>query len=419
MKTLSLNAQMRRLFLLCWMAYSVSYIARYDFSACLNGMVQDGIFDRAGSGAVSTAFFACYGAGQLINGFLGEKIRPQLMIFTGLAGAGLSNIIMSFTVPGLMPVITWGVNGYFCSMLWAAVIRCFAGCMTETARAKAGVNISSTIPAGTVASYLLSALMLKVSGWRAAFLVSGAAVLVCAVVWALGCASLRSLFGRESGKETNVALSAVRNDIRRPGFLPLLLSTGAVFTVAAILFNGILKDGVTVWIPSFLETGFDVDASVAAASSVVLPIVNLAGAYVASALDRRVFHNEMVTGAVMFAVSLVSSLLLCTVGGSSMLLTLVLFAVITSSMLGANTMFLTFIPLRFGKLGRASSMSGFLDACSYGASAVSTAVTGTITQGGWTPALIGWTAVAATGAVISAVGAPFWKKGRKRLEDSF
>jgi sugar phosphate permease len=99
-----------------------------------------------------------------------------------------------------------------------------------------------------------------------------------------------------------------------------------------------------------------------------------------------------------------------------MIFAVVFLALTTAAMLGANNMFLTFIPLNFCKVGRASSVTGFLDACSYLASALSGVTIGVIADNyGWNTTVLVWAAVAVSGAVISLIGVSYWKKGKEKL----
>ena len=63
------------------------------------------------------------------------------------------------------------------------------------------------------------------------------------------------------------------------------------------MLHGGLKDGVTSWVPSMIQSNFGASPAFAAAVSMALPLVNLTGAYGAGWLDRRVFRNEVKTSA--------------------------------------------------------------------------------------------------------------------------
>ena len=89
-----LGKEAGRLFSLCFIAYMFSYFGRYDFSACQNAMMTEGIIDLASASLMSSAYFICYGAGQLINGAIGVRVSPKYMIACGLFGVGAANALM-------------------------------------------------------------------------------------------------------------------------------------------------------------------------------------------------------------------------------------------------------------------------------------------------------------------------------------
>lgn len=74
------------LFLLCWISYFSTYIGRQNYSAVMAEIIASEGYLNQACGMVGTGFFICYGAGQLVSGFLGDRISPKWMIFTGLTG---------------------------------------------------------------------------------------------------------------------------------------------------------------------------------------------------------------------------------------------------------------------------------------------------------------------------------------------
>ena len=69
---------------------------------------------------------------------------------------------------------------------------------------------------------------------------------------------------------------------------------------------------------------------------------------------------------------------------SSMILTIVLFAMTTASMMGVNTIFVNFFPLRYEAIGKVSTVSGFMNGMAYVGTAVSTFTIGVLVeQKGW------------------------------------
>jgi OPA family glycerol-3-phosphate transporter-like MFS transporter len=156
----------------------------------------------------------------------------------------------------------------------------------------------------------------------------------------------------------------------------------------------------------------------------ILPIVNLAGVYMASRINDRFFRNEMVTASVMFGVSMVSfiPLLAITVLSRSgagiymAVIAVLLISVTSSSMLGANTMLITFIPFRFSAVGHSSGVSGLLNSFSYAAASLSGVTIGLIsTNFGWTATIVSFAVCSACGTAVCAAGAHGWKRGSQWL----
>jgi OPA family glycerol-3-phosphate transporter-like MFS transporter len=402
--------------MLCWFSYMINYLARYGFSTSMSEMVADGIFDITFAGAVGTAFLAAYGTGQLVNGLIGDKIHPKFMIFIGLVGSAVMNILVGLSSNAVLIIILWCLNGYFCSMLWAPLVRCFSDFLLKKQQVKAGTSISASIPIGNILSYLIASFFLKTMSWRMVFIFYGVIVIAMSFVWLLGMSSLKDYLNAvkvEKVKEIQKDIVSVKAPVSGKRLMPLLIATGLVFTIIGIFFNGILKDGVTLWVPTYVSQFFGTDASVASLVTIILPLFNLVGAYLAVRLFKKVLKNEMLTATVMFMISVVSLTFLFFFGRYSMILAVVMLALTTASMLGANTMFLTFIPLNFSNVGRASSVTGFLDACSYLASAVSGVTIGVVAKTyGWDTTVITWIAVAFLGASVSFFGI---KHGKRQI----
>ena len=93
------------LFLLCWAAYFSTYLCRLNYSAVMPELSGGNVFSSAQIASVSSVFFICYGAGQLLSGILGDRLDTRRMIFGGLFISSLSNILIfffhSFPVPAL------------------------------------------------------------------------------------------------------------------------------------------------------------------------------------------------------------------------------------------------------------------------------------------------------------------------------
>lgn len=413
--------------MLCFTAYSAIYIGRKNFSVCMPGMIEDGIIDKLSGGTIGTAFLAVYACGQLVNGIIGDKINPKHMISAGLAGSAVCNLLMGInTCSALFPVI-WGCNGFFCSMLWAPVIRCLSEYIDESQRSSDGAKISVSLPVGSIASYLVCALFLQIGTWRSVFIACGVILALTSAVFFFGLSSLKPYISVKEAEKSERGVFTDSSDNNEPkgkkiNTVVLLFSCGLSFAIGGILFNGILKDGLDLWIPSYISEFFGVKESLTAVLTAILPIVNLLGVFAAKYINTRFTHNEIGTCAAMFLISAVSFLPLLAIthsAGHSLGLAVIaalLLSVTTSAMLGANTMLLTFIPFHFAALGHSSSVTGFLNACSYAAASLSGVIFGAVSSSyGWYVTVGAFTLTALAGLIICLIGIKPWRNGAEKI----
>lgn len=392
-------------------------------------MIEEAVLTKTQAGTISMVYFFVYGAGQLLNGFLGDRLPPGRMIFGGLFLSMLCNLLMGAAGSfGAMAVI-WGVNGYAQSMVWPPIIRIFARRLEEAVRLRYCVDIVSTQAAGTLAAYVLSAAVLAVAGWRTVFWGAGLCLLAAAAFWAVGYARVERLAARGPDESPSARAAVRENAAGKKAPAPsggkggrsfaALIGGGLWLIILPVVVHGILKDGVTSWVPTYILETFHTSASLSVLVTTVLPIVNLSGAYLARALYRKCAGNEVRASAVFFGVSVAALLVLWTAGSFSLILTVALLSVITASMMGVNTLFVNLLPLRYEKEGKVSSVSGFLNACAYLGTAVSTFSIGVMVEKlGWGATVAGWLAVTAAGLVVCLAVRGRYKTGDTHSSDS-
>lgn len=409
-----------RLIMFCWFAYAVSYIGRLNYSACMSDIMADMNIMKDFAGTISTGYLASYGCGQLINGLLGDRINPRYMIFTGLLGAGCANILMGTARNQWMLLVFWCLNGICNSMLWSPVIRAFAEWLPKAKQPSAGAHIQSTIPAGKIASYLISSLCLHFLSWRITFAVIGCILIGYGFVWFFGTGRMQNYIAevtafKRTEETAEAAAPAEEKKNRSVSLIKCVVATGLLLAVVNIFANGMIKDGVTQWVPTYIKDMFSVGSDTASAVTMILPVVELGGAYLSQMIFRKL-KNEMSTCTVMWIICTIAIGALILFGKSNMISAVALVAVATSSMLGVNSMLLTFIPLNFAGVGRSASVTGFLNACSYIASAASSIVFGFIAQNrGWNATMYSWLVISAAGLVSAAVGIGVWTRGKKKI----
>ncbi len=403
------DAQGKTLYLLSWLAYASAYIGRYNYSAVMGAITAENSLSLSAAGAVSTGYFICYAVGQIVFGLLSQSVSPYAMILIGLCGSGLCNLGAGGFSTSFMGLL-WGANGLFQAMIWPPIVRLFAESMPLERQKHACVSINSTTPAGTLAAYALSAVLLQLADWHHVFFSCGGLLLGMAAVFWLGTAPLR--------RATAYAPQPEFQKQKGTGNGPAaLLAAGLGAMLLPVLLHGGLKDGVTSWVPSMIQSNFGISPAFSAAVAMALPLVNLSGAYLSGWLNEHCTHNELKTAGSLFALASVCLLALPLAMRISLLLAVLLLAVTTASMLGVNTMFINVILVKAGRHGGASMLSGTLNAVTYLGAAAATWGIGAAAEGcGWNAVFLLWLVMAMLALLVSALLAGRWGEYLKSSE---
>ena len=396
----------RLLFLLCWFAYFTSYIGRLNYSSAMTEMIQGTILTKSQAGFISMVYFFAYGIGQLCNGILGDKFHPGKMIFTGLAIAAGANLCMGFAGGFQVMAVIWGINGYAQAMIWPPIIRIFAEMVSREQKMKFCVDIVSSQVLGTLASYLLAAGVMWLIGWRAVFGAAAICLGAMSVVWIIGFGKIENCGKdpeRDSAEEDKRGkYSSVKTTAEGK---TAWFGSGILMVLFPVIIHGMLKDGVTTWVPTYITETFFTSPAFSILVTTVLPIVNLSGAYVAQYLYKKCKNQEAMAAVCLFLVAVLALTGIWIGKDVSMILTVVLFALTTASMMGVNTLFVNLFPLRYEAMGKVSTVSGFMNCMAYVGTAVSTFTIGVLVeQKGWNVTIGSWVVMTFLALVVCMLG---------------
>ncbi len=397
------------LFVLCWIAYFSSYIGRLNYSSVMSSIIEEGILGFSQAGSISMIYFFSYGIGQFVNGILGDRVKPQIMIFLGLFFSGLANLMMGIIHAFPVMMLMWGINGYTQAMIWPPIIRIFAERYSDVEKKKCSVDIVSSMAIGTLASYLLSVYAMKYFSWEAAFYLAAGILIFVSVFWILGYKYVDSHMESKTDDRFIRNEHCKTNNNHKNNFSKILLSSGLIGILLPVMIHGVLKDGMTQWVPTFIYERFEVTASFSVVVTMVLPLINLAGAYIARFVDRKHPQKEILSSVIFFVISSSALILLLFIGKWNVFITVGLFAIVTVSMMAVNTLYVNLIPLHFEKEGKVATISGFLNSVAYLGSALSTFSIGILVEYfGWDVTICVWIVV-----TIIALCCVVWKKDKE------
>lgn len=409
--------RVRALTWLCALLYFSSVLLRNNFTVMLVKICTDMNQPKTALAIIVTAMTVCYGGGQLVSGLIGDRIAPRYMLACGIIVAGLTNIAMYFCTSIPVMAVVWAVNGFANSMLWAPLVRLFATLFTEEQYSYGMIRVMFASSSSKVVLYLVCPLLLMLMPWRGVTLSIGIFGVASGVLFALLSPGLcRPVDSGAADAKTDKADES--KQLRVP--LPRLVWLPLILIILGILFQGILRDAMATWTPSFLYDVFEIpeERAILATSALALFDVMSFAAY--DWLNRKVFHDEVLCAAALFVVALVPALALWLMGfiTPAMALYLLCLAFIESSMQGVNIMLLAHAPRRLVKSGHVSFFTGFFDAFSYAGGAISAyGFAYTAENFGWQTTRFLWLITAILGTTVCFIAFPMWRRFRRTYSD--
>lgn len=351
---------------LCFLAYLAVYLARNVLSAVTPAMQAQG-FAKDAIGLTSSIYFYAYAIGQLINGFVGDRIKAKYMMSFGLLLAGVSNFLfaqlnLTHSSYGQIPVgayIAYGATGFFLAMIY--------GPMTKVVSENTEMPYTTRCSLGyTFASYFgspVAGLMATFLTWYSVFYASSAILALMAVILFLSF----SLFERQ-GIITYGRFCRERGaDGKKTGCLRELFRRQIVkFSLVSIL-TGVVRTSVLFWLPTYFYERLGFTLETATLIFTVASLVISCGSFLVVFIYEKLGHDldktlllMFVSASVCFGLTYLVELPLLNVG-------LIVLSIMSSN--GAATMLWSRYCPGLRDTGVVSGVTGFLDFLSYMAAA--------------------------------------------------
>ena len=231
--------------------YFTSYVTRKNFAAIIQQVITDTGFAKDTLSVILVCMTVSYGLGQIINGRLGDKFKPTNLIFVGLIMATGVNIVFPFFA-GSVPVMSvlWFINGYAHSMMWPPIVRILVANCDDEMYGYSVVRISWGSSFGTILIYIMAPIVITLtSGWKGVFWVSAMFGVATTVLWFFAKRRIKLNTATEEATDTT---SPAEEKPKKKSFLPKLAVLPFAFIILAIIFQGMLRDSVATWMPTYL-----------------------------------------------------------------------------------------------------------------------------------------------------------------------
>lgn len=363
------------IFTIVYLAYTSIYIARVNLSVAGPDLISEGVLNTVQMGLLGSVFSTLYAVGRIFNGGLSDKTPPWIMLTSGLALAGLSNIFISFFPPFIGIFLLWTSNAYAQSMLWSSVL-CVVSSMydKDIAKKKTSVMVTS-VAMGNILAILINSWLITKLGTSYAFAVPGFLTLI------LG---LAVLFSTKS-------IPSPQKEAKKHISMWNLLKNKEVLAMGVpAVFHGVMKENISLWMAVFVVDKYCVDLSSSSYYILLIPFVGFVGRTLYPFFYKLCKDRENTVSLVGFFLCIAASLLLCT-GRGNLISGVLAMSVIYAAVSMINTSILSIFPLHYVSTGNVASISGIMDFATYLGGGIASFIYGIVIKSyGYVPMFASW-----------------------------
>lgn len=374
---------------LCSASYLGVYFARNVLSATTPYIIEGSSYTEEYIGTVSSLYFIFYAVGQLINGFIGDRIKARYMMSFGLILAGVCNLAFPYFIdtPAAAQLI-YGMTGFFLAMIYAPMTKVVAE-NTEpiyATRCSLGYTFASFFGspmAGFVATLF---------SWQSVFVTSS----VILGIMGLLCFFMFFLFE----KKGIVKYGQYKHEKSQGGGVKVLIQHRIIkFTLIAII-TGVIRTSVVFWLPTYfaqyLEFSSEQSTMIYTAATLVISTTTFVAVFIYERLGRNMdltIFAAFIIAAVLFLAAFLIKFPIANI--------IIMVLAIMASNCAATMLWSRYCPgLR--DTGMVSGATGFLDFMGYMSAALANVIFPAVSANfGWHPLILVWCALMVCGIVVS------------------
>ena len=371
---------------LCSLSYLAVYYARNLLSAISPHMGESEEY----IGTLSSVYFGVYAVGQLINGYLGNRVKAKYMISLGLFLAGIANLLFPILIPvsKFGAIVAYGATGFFLSMIYGPMTKIVAEHteLVYATRCTLGYQFSSFIGAP------MAGVMASIIVWQGVVYSCSAFLTGMAVVFFIVC----------TGFERRGVVSYNKFDTpkeEKKGGVYLLIKRGIIkFTIISIV-TGVIRTTVMFWMPTYFTSYLGYTAESSSSIFAVTTFIISFTTFIVIFIYEKLKRNMNLTMLIMFTTATVFFMLLYLVKDPVINIVIMVIAIMASA--GAATMMWSRYCPSLRDTGMVSGATGYLDFISYMSAAVSSKIfSNAVSTIGWGHLILIWAGLMIIGVIV-------------------
>lgn len=380
----------------CIATYLASYVTRNILSVSTPEMIKEAFFTKEYTGLLSSICFIFYAAGQLINGFIGDRVHPKYMIIMGLGISSVSTFVIPIFDNRILHFMAFALIGFGLSMLRGPLMKV----ISENTAATHARMICTLFSMAGFAGTLIASILSIFFKWRAVFTATG---VISVIITVLAVAAMTTLEKR--GEIRFVP----KYDKGIAGILNVFKLEDFIFYMLISAIGEIAGSSITFWIPTYTteHLGFSNDAastiySVVSFSTLFTPFITLL-------IYEKLIRNGIKLALVMYVISAVFFIAVRFIAAPVLNVSMLIIAKMAAAA-ASSIVWSAYIP-GLARSGKVSSANGVIDAAGYAMASLANVLFSTfVGRLGWGGIVNMWYIIMLIGAAVSFIKLTMKKK---------
>lgn len=380
---------------LSWVTYTAAYLCRVNISTALDKLSVGIRVSVEYLGIAGSVYFVTYAVGQLLNGFIGDRVNPHRYIMLALLMTGGINAVLGLQSSGALFLVLWGVNGIFQSMFWCTLLRLLSFHAEEHQRKNVSTVMSTTSVTGYLLSWVVLGDLFSSASYRPYFLVPGLIALLLVSVWFV----LSRVMPFDPSAQQRQLVPPF------PVIVGEFLHDRLFYVSLLCLVIGAIQEGAVFWLPMIFTDVLSLGEG-SLLLLMLIPLAKLSGVFVARGA-LTVLHGDVKRAELgMIITALGLTLMLLVTWRNTSVLTVVLIALMIAVINAANWYMISYLPLYFSERNIVSTLVGTFDFSTYiGAALMSGTLGVLLLRFGWIALPITWLVLVLAALLLAAGGA--------------
>jgi len=288
-------------FMLLFVAYMCYLLVRKNYGFWLPALAKDSGYAKSDVAILGTTYEIVYGVCQLLIGMVVDSGNPVIILASGLALSGVSNMCISTTSSITHLTAIWGLNGVFQSLGWPAVNKIFMSWYPDPSCRGAWFSLlSSCQNVGAALVPVVVTTSMAAFGWKGAFYVPAAISFLVGLVVLITVQNAPSSPRTSSSAGASNCQSTKNTSNNRSGsgnglnaFWNNVVCNPSVWLTAANYFCiSLMRAMLTDWTPVLLSETKDMNLGMAGQCLFVMELGGFIGTVAAGWASDTIFKGR-------------------------------------------------------------------------------------------------------------------------------